>query len=380
MLIHHLHRFEWGTRLCNSGESGARQPIRISPEIKAGQMHNRSHSLVTTSLGLFLLFLSPSFAKTASQSGVGGTPVATWLNDGQLHVLLCGTGSPLPDANRAEACTAIIAGGEVVLVDVGSGSWRKAVVNNLPAQNLSAILLTHFHSDHIGDLGEALVQSWVAGRSHKINVYGPPGVEQVVAGFELAYSLDTGYRVQHHGEQWMPRAGAGATAQPVLLKSNDAAALVFERNGLKVTALKVEHDPAKPAYGYRFEYRGRVVVVSGDTAKSDNLARHAAGADLLIHDVIAKNLLQMAASNFDKAGNRRRAKLSRDIITYHASPLEAAEIAASAKVETLVFTHMVPPPVSPQIEQAFLPGVSDVFKGKVVLGTDGMRFDLPPRN
>jgi ribonuclease Z len=326
------------------------------------------------------MVLSLSLVVSGQQLSGGATADTGLLNDGQLHVVLCGTASPLQDPNRAEACTAIIAGGEFLLVDTGAGSWRKAIANNLPAQNLSAILLTHFHSDHIGDLGEALVQSWIAGRIHKINVYGPPGVEQVVAGFTQAYSLDTGYRVQHHGEEWMPRAGAGAIAQPVRLTSNDAAALVFERNGLKVTAFKVEHDPASPAYGYRFEYRGRIVVISGDTSASKNLAKHAMGADILIHDVIAKNLLQMAASNFDQAGNRRRAKLARDIMTYHASPLEAAEIAASAKVETLVFTHMVPPPSSPQIEQAFLRGVSDVFKGKVVLGTDAMRFDLPPRN
>ncbi|HXF39930.1 MAG TPA: MBL fold metallo-hydrolase [Blastocatellia bacterium] len=327
-----------------------------------------------------LMLLSLALAASGQQSSGSAPADAGLLNDGQLHVVLCGTGSPLQDANRAAACVAIIAGGEFVLVDTGPGSWRKAVANNLPAQSLSAILLTHFHSDHIGDLGEALVQSWIAGRIHKINVYGPPGVEQVVAGFTQAYSLDTSYRVQHHGEEWMPRVGAGAIAQPVRLTSNEAAALVFERNELKVTAFKVEHDPANPAYGYRFEYRGRVVVISGDTSKSANLARHAMGADILIHDVIAKNLLQMAASNFDQAGNRRRAKLARDIMTYHASPLEAAEIAASARVETLVFTHMVPPPTSPQIEQAFLRGMSDVFKGRVVLGTDSMRFDLPPRN
>lgn len=329
--------------------------------------------------GLLLVLLSSSFAIPVRQSSASGTTDAGLLNDRQMHVVLCGTGSPLPDANRAQSCTAIIAGGEFVLVDTGSGSWRKVAVNNLPAQNLSAILLTHFHSDHIGDLGEALVQSWVAGRSHKLSVYGPPGVEQVVAGFAQAYSLDTGYRVVHHGEEFMPRGAAGAIAQTVRLKSDEASALVFERNGLKVTAFKVDHGPVSPAYGYRFEYRGRVVVVSGDTARSDNVARHAAGADLLIHDVIAKNLLQMAASNFDQAGNKRRAKLSRDIVTYHTSPLEAAAIAASANVETLVFTHMVPPPNSPQIEQAFLRGVSDIFKGRVVLGTDGIRFDLPPR-
>ena len=334
---------------------------------------------MTTTLTLLAMLLSSSLEASGQQSTAGTNADAGLLNDGQLHVVLCGTGSPLQDASRAAACVAIIAGGEFILVDTGPGSWRKTVANNLPAQSLSAILLTHFHSDHIGDLGEALVQSWIAGRIHKINVYGPPGVEQVVAGFTQAYSLDTSYRVQHHGDEWMPRVGAGAIAQPVRLARNDAAALAFERNGLKVTAFKVEHDPASPAYGYRFEYRGRVVVISGDTSKSANLARHAMGADILIHDVLAKNLLQMAASNFDQAGNRRRAKLARDIMTYHTSPLEAAEIAASAKVETLVFTHMVPPPSSPQIEQAFLRGVSDVFKGKVVLGTDGMRFDLRPR-
>jgi ribonuclease Z len=332
-----------------------------------------------TALGLLLIVLTPSNGIPAPQSG-DGTAGAGLLSDGQLHVVLCGTGSPLPDANRAQACTAIIAGGEFVLVDTGSGSWRKVALNNLPAQDLSAILLTHFHSDHIGDLGEALMQSWAAGRTRKLNVYGPPGVERVVAGFAQAYSLDTDYRVLHHSEEFMPRAAAGAIAQPVRLTSNEAAALVFERNGLKVTAFKVEHDPANPAYGYRFEYRGRIVVVSGDTARSDNLGRHAGGADLLIHDVIAKNLLQLASSNFEQAGNRRRAKMSRDITTYHASPLEAAAIAASARVETLVFTHMVPPPNSPQIEQAFMRGVNDIFKGKVVIATDGMRFDLPPRN
>ena len=201
-----------------------------------------------------------------------------------------------------------------------------------------------------------------------------------VAGFAQAYALDTHYRVLHHGEQIMPRAVAGAVAQPIKLKSDDAAALVFARNGLKVLAFKVNHDPISPAYGYRFEYKGRVVVVSGDTAKSDNLAQQAAGADLLIHEVIVKNLLQFAAGNLEKVGNVRRAKMSRDIITYHASPVEAAEVAAAAKAETLVFTHIVPPPNSPQIEQALTRGVSDVFKGKVVVGNDGMHFALPPRN
>ncbi|HMX28223.1 MAG TPA: MBL fold metallo-hydrolase [Blastocatellia bacterium] len=302
------------------------------------------------------------------------------LSDGQLHVVMCGTGSPLADATRASACVAVAAAGEVVLIDVGPGSWRQVAVNRIPAQAVSAVLLTHFHSDHIGDLGETVTQSWLAGRAKLLEVYGPPGVEKVVAGFAQAYSQDVDYRIAHHTEALLPRAASAAVAREVKLKDDAEAAVVFERNGLKVTAFKVEHDPVKPAYGYRLDYKGRAVVVSGDTAKSANLAKHAAGADLLIHDVLAKDVMGMAAGNIERAGDKRRAKLVRDILTYHASPTEAAEIAAEAKVETLVFTHMVPPLNPPVTEQMFLRGVADVFKGKVLLAKDGLRFDLPTRN
>ena len=164
------------------------------------------------------------------------------------------------------------------------------------------------------------------------------------------------------------------------LKTADEATIVFERNGLKVIAFKVEHDPVKPAYGYRLDYHGRSVVISGDTTKSANLARHAAGADLLIHEVLAKDVMTCASTNLERAGDKRRAKLMRDILSYHTSPAEAAEVAATAKVETLVFTHMVPPINPPVTEQMFLRGVAEIFKGKVVIAKDGLRFDLPARN
>lgn len=326
------------------------------------------------------LFLSLVLCCSTRPTPAQQQPDLAALTDGQLHVILVGTGSPIADAARAQACTAVIAGGEFILIDAGPGAVRKAMTNNLPLQNLSAVLLTHFHSDHIGELGEAVVQSWLAGRTKKLEVYGPPGVEKIVAGFAQAYAFDTDYRVAHHSEAHMPRAAATANALPIKLKSAAEAAVVFERNGVKVTAFKVEHEPVSPAYGYRIEYRGRSVVISGDTAKSVNLAKHAAGADLLVHDVLAKPLLQMAASNFEQAGQTRRAKLARDITTYHAAPTEVAALAAAAKVATLVFTHLVPAPNTPQIEAEFTRGVADLFKGKVVLGTDGLRFDLPARN
>jgi ribonuclease Z len=332
-----------------------------------------------------LSFLLPALLLTgiaaSGQQAPGGVPQGdnSLLSDGQLHVVLCGTGSPILDATRASACVAVLAGGEFVLIDTGPGSWRKVASNNLPTQAVSAILLTHFHSDHIGDLGETLMQTWAAGRGKPLDVYGPPGVEGVVAGFERAYARDTDYRVAHHGEPTMPRAAAGAVARPVILKTQTEAATVFERNGLKVTAFKVEHDPATPAYGYRLEYRGRAVVITGDTLKSANVAKYATGADLLIHDVLARDLLLFTATGLEKT-NPRRAKLLRDISNYHASPREAGEVAAAAKVDTLILTHMVPPPNNSTIEQSFLRGVGEVFSGKVVIAKDGLRFDLTSRN
>ena len=156
------------------------------------------------------------------------------LSDGKLHVILCGTGSPLPDPERAGSCTAIIAGGQVILVDIGPGSWRKAMVANVPGQALSAVLLTHFHSDHIGDLGEAMTMSWTNGRSAALDVYGPVGVEKVVRGFTDAYDLDAEYRILHHGEAIMPAKAHGMVAHTVELPDRGERRRVFEKNGVTV--------------------------------------------------------------------------------------------------------------------------------------------------
>lgn len=296
------------------------------------------------------------------------------LSDGNLHVILCGTGSPLPDAERAGSCTAVIAAGQVILVDAGPGSWRKAVLSNVPGQSLSSVLLTHFHSDHIGDLGEAMTMSWTNGRAAPLDVYGPDGVEQVVRGFNEAYGLDKGYRVAHHSAEFMPPAAHDMIAHVLTVK--DGKSLVFEKNGLKAYAFAVDHRPVAPAYGYRIEYAGRAVVITGDTVACDNVTRQAQGADILIHDAMAKAMVSLAAAAMDGQGQKRTAKLLRDILTYHASTTEAAKAAADAKVGTLVLTHLVPVPANVGGERPFLTGVSETFAGKVVVGKDGLRFDL----
>ena len=294
------------------------------------------------------------------------------LRDGNLHVILCGTGSPLADPERASSCTAIVAGSEFVLIDIGPGSWRKADLLQLPLAELSAVVLTHFHSDHIGDLGEAITMSWVGGRTKPLEVFGPPGVEKVVDGFQLAYQQDAGYRTEHHSLEFLP--AAGATAKGVAVEPNK---VVFDRNGLRIVAFAVKHEPVRPAYGYRIEYRGRKVIITGDTSKSEEVVRQAAGADLLIHDALSKTMIGAAASMAEGFGQQRRAKMARDIVLYHASPVEAAQTAAAAKVATLVLTHIVPALRNEAQQKQFLSGTQEAFSGKIVLGRDGMRFDLP---
>jgi ribonuclease Z len=302
------------------------------------------------------------------------------LQSPDLNVVLCGTGSPLPDAERAGACTAVLAGGEFVLVDVGPGAWETVDLSNLPTGDLSALLVTHFHSDHIGDIGEAITQSWIAGRPRPLDVYGPTGVSKLVDGFNQAYAFDVQHRTAHHGAEYMPPAVAPAVGHDIALADGpDADAVVFDRNGLRVTMFKVDHDPVVPAVGYRFDYRGRSVVVSGDTAKSSNLTQHAKGADLLIHEALQPDMMGRVGGVAQRMGRPRIAKLIGDTLDYHTSPVEAAEVARDAGVTTLVFSHVVPGPRNALMRRMFLSGVDDVFTGEVVLGEDGMRFSLPPK-
>src|SRR5258708_29191029 len=232
-----------------------------------------------------------------------------------LRVVLCGTGNPLADRERAAACTAIFAGGNIYLVDIGPGAWKNLALWRIPAPRLAAIMLTHFHSDHIGDLGEINLETWANGRDHPLRVYGPPGVDQVVNGFAQAYSLDEGYRVAHHGAALLPPANW--QMQPLTVKIDTppraspcagGSATVLEENGLKVTAFTVDHSPVAPAYGYRFDYKGRSVVVSGDTKPCANLVAVSKNADVLIHEGQAAHLIKLIQEAAELIGNARIAK------------------------------------------------------------------------
>jgi ribonuclease Z len=307
-----------------------------------------------------------------------GTSQPTWA-DGALRVLLCGTASPLPHATRAKACVAVFAGGRFWVVDTGPGSWNHLGLWQIDGRHIGGILFTHFHSDHIGDLGEFNLQTWAAGRPGPLAVYGGPGVERVVNGFSEAYALDNDYRTAHHGAALMVPAVGRMEAHTIAGPASEAGpTVVLQEDGLTITAFAVDHAPIRPAYGYRFDYRGRSVVVSGDTVKSAGLIAAAKGADVLVHEAQANHLVAMLREGVAGIDRPRLVKILGDIPSYHTSPVQAAEAANEAGVRLLVLYHLTPPPPAWIVEQAFVRGVSGVRPHGWVLGNDGMLVTLPP--
>jgi ribonuclease Z len=308
-----------------------------------------------------------------------GRDVTAGLPDG-LHVGLCGTGSPLPSPTRAGPCNVVIAGKHIFVVDIGEGGARNINLMGIPAGRIEGLLLTHFHSDHTDGLGPLMLARWTSSAARApLPVHGPAGIEQLVTGYNAAYKIDNGYRTAHHGPKIVPPAGAGAT--PVLFTFPEAGSgdtvLVLEQDGLRITAVRVNHGPVKPAAGYRFDYKDRSVVISGDTIKSTALITAAKGADLLVHEALQPRLVRMMTAGLDAKGQKNLAQITRDILNYHTTPEEAAEVARAAGVKELVLSHIVPSIPSKFFYPAFLGDARNRFSGKLVVGEDGMLFSLP---
>lgn len=283
-----------------------------------------------------------------------------------LHVFICGSASPLPAPGRAQACVAVIAGDDLFLVDAGSGSSQPLMLARMPVASMRAILLTHFHSDHIGAIGDHNITSWAAGRDAPLEIVGPEGVEEVVAGFNRAFALDAGYRTEHHGGELMPRelgVLAARTVEP---------GLIHDEGGLRIRAFPVDHSPVAPAFGYRFDYRGRSVVVTGDTVVTPSLAQAAEGVDLLLSDALAEHLI-LALARANEQVNPRGAQILRDVLDYHAHTDELVALVERAGVRQLALYHLVPAPANAFMEEVFRRGLPD----DVLLTVEGMRFELP---
>jgi ribonuclease Z len=303
------------------------------------------------------------------------------LADDALRIAVCGSGSPLADADRRPACNLVFAAGSIFVVDAGAGSFARVAKWRLPLDRMVAVFITHFHSDHIADLPEARLQSWVNQRPAPLLVFGGPGVERIVSGFSEAFALDDFYRIAHHGPNFLKPANGPMLAREIA--NADATPLdgrqskvVYEKDGLVVTAFAVAHTPVVPAYGYRFTYKGRSVVFSGDTHKSEGLAEHAKGADVLIHEAMDKTIVGRMGVAAAQAQKPVAAKIMADIPDYHASPRDAAETAKQAGVAHLVLTHLIPPLPRWLGNRIFQRG-TDIPGVETRIAFDGMLIELP---
>ena len=299
-------------------------------------------------------------------AGAQTVPSFNAIFDG-LKITLCGTSSPLPAPGRAQACIAVETRDHLYIVDAGSGSAATAQLSGIPLDKMRGILLTHYHSDHISDIGDFNLNSWIAGRPAPLQIIGPEGVDRIVEGLNITYELDRGYRVAHHGAELLnPELG-------VMQSRTIGEGIIVDEDGLRITAFEVSHPPIDPAFGYRLDYGGRSVVISGDSLVTDKIVNIADGADVVLHDAMALQLVQGAEAMSRGAGNTRIATVLHDIQDYHATSADLARLAAEATIGQLALYHLVPAPRNAMAIAAFNGDLPD----GALITEDGMVISLP---
>jgi ribonuclease Z len=298
------------------------------------------------------------------------------LGDG-MHIVLCGAGGPMPSSTRSGPCVAVIANEKMFVVDAGAGGTRNLGRMRLNTGSIDGVFLTHFHSDHIDGLGQLAMMRWVTGTHTKpLPVFGPTGVTSVVEGFNLAYGKDAIYRNAHHGDSVAALTGKGMSPVSFEVPKNGTKLTVYEKDGLKVEMFSVNHEPIHPAVGYLFTYKGRTALISGDTTKNENVELFSKNIDLLIHEALSPELLTIMSESAGIAGNASGSKIFYDVLDYHTSPVEVAEIARDAEAKHLLYYHIVPPLDIPGLKTIWLMGVDEVYTDYTV-GEDGTLFSLP---
>lgn len=275
-----------------------------------------------------------------------------------IEVTLLGTGSPIPDPNRAGPSTLVRAGGQAFLIDCGRGVLQRAAAVGVGAAGLSALLLTHLHSDHIADLGDVLITRWISTFTPDpapLPIIGPPGTAEAVAAMLNAFRHDIGYRIAHHRDINEP---------PAVDVHEYTEGLVWDSDGVTIRAAPTDHRPVAPTVGFRVDHRGASVVLAGDTVPCAGLDELAAGADALVHTVIREDIVATIPQ-----------QRLQDICDYHSSVEQAAATAARAGVGTLVMTHYVPALVPGQEEQ-WRALAATHFGGRIELGDDLHRVQI----
>jgi ribonuclease Z len=281
----------------------------------------------------------------------------------ELKVTLLGTGSPIPVEERFGPSILVEAGPEKLLIDCGRGASLRLWQLHIPLGAVTAVFLTHLHSDHIVGIPDLWLTGWLpppfGHRTHAFQIWGPVGTNEMMANLQKAFATDIRFRMA----DGIPEQGIAVAAQDI------AQGPVYEKNGVKVTAFEVDHATAKPAFGYRIDYRGHSVVLSGDTRPTENLIRFSKDVDLLIHEVAwaRPELLQ-------------KSQAARIIIGLHTTPEQAGTIFARVKPRLAVYSHVVLITTDPAFSE---PNDTDVLKltrktygGPLEMGQDLMTIGI----
>jgi ribonuclease Z len=271
----------------------------------------------------------------------------------EIKVTLLGTGSPVPAMSRFGPSILVQAGGQTFLFDAGRGAMQRLAQLRVRWQDVDGLFLTHLHSDHVVGFPDLWLTGWLvgSGRDRPLHVWGPRGTKKMMSHLEQAFDFDI--RIRLYDDRTAPDG-------IVILAEDMNEGVVFEKDGLTITAFQVDHAPVRPAFGFRVDYGGRSLVLSGDTRVSENLIRHAQGADLLVHEVASPESFQRAGVRPDRA---------KQVIDHHVTPEQAGEVFAQTRPRLAVYSHIVQPDAS---QQDLLPPTRRTYSGEVEVGEDLM--------
>ena len=270
----------------------------------------------------------------------------------EITVTLLGTGTPAPVMNRFGPSTLVEAGGRKFLFDAGRGALQRLTQVKVRWQDVEGVFLTHLHSDHVVGFPDLWLTGWlVGGRNRPLRVWGPDGTSEMMSHLTQAYQFDIGIR------QSDDRAAPDGA---VIEAENIHEGVVYAKDSLTITAFEVDHSPVRPAFGYRIDYRGRSVVLSGDTRPSDNLIRHAQGVDLLVHEVVSPESMQRAGGNPERVRTR---------IEHHTTAEQAGTVFTRAKPRLAVYSHVGQPDAT---DDDLVPPTRKTYAGPLEVGEDLM--------
>lgn len=287
------------------------------------------------------------FPVAAEFSTAGETP--------NLKVTLLGTGYPQPRMDRFGPSILVEAGKEKMLFDCGRGAAQRLEQTGVAFADVSALFLTHLHSDHIVGIPDFWLSGWIQGRKVPFRVWGPAGTKRMMAHLNEAYEFDI--HIRRDVDEKLPGQGAAVEAKDI------EQGVVYENKGVKVTAFAVDHGPVKPAFGYRVDFAGHSVVLSGDTRFSENLIRFAQGTDVLIHEVIEPEAFRTTT-----AFSPERVGI---VVAHHTTPEEAGTVFTRVKPRLAVYSHIVPGE-APNL----IPLTRKTYSGPLEVGEDLMSIEI----